>query len=151
MRLVNVWLKITKTKLNGGYIDLKSIKIDPPKNGTIHEKKNQWLQFLSELLENLIKCCPEPSQQLISLWATFEGCCGHWIFFHKPISSKITQKWPNDFWDNFVYFQIMYMGVINTYYPWYVKIYFNIAKNHKKCPQNGQKWPKMAPKWQNRD
>ena len=33
-------VKITITKLNGGYIDLKSIKIDPPKNGTINEKNS---------------------------------------------------------------------------------------------------------------
>ena len=44
-------VKITITKLNGGYIDMKSIKIEPPKNGTIHEKKFSGFNFFPNCLK----------------------------------------------------------------------------------------------------
>ena len=43
--------KITITKSNGEYRDLKSIKIDPPKNGTIHENKFSDFNFFPNCLK----------------------------------------------------------------------------------------------------
>ena len=48
-------------------------------------EKIQRLQFLSKLLGNLIKCCPQHAIQLMNFWGTFDGGCGCWIFFRGAI------------------------------------------------------------------